>query len=486
MDASPRIEAALHAALAGWDPASGPPRLAAALRYAVFPGGARIRPRLCWAVAAACGGRPPGRGGCRRRVDRTPALRLARPRRPAVLRRRLHAPRQALRPSRVRRAARRARGRRADRARVRVLARPRACPPERLAPLLRIVSQGVGMPHGIVAGQAWECEPRVVLADYQQAKTGALFAAATMAGAAAAGADAEPWRLLGARLGEAYQVADDLRDVACDPAEIGKPIGRDAALGRPSAAGELGIAGALRAARGPRQGRDRFDSGVSGPGRADRGDAGRDAAAGAEGTRAARRLKVRRRDARARCHADTAGVGVADRWYAWRDRWLGSADFRRWAAAFPLTRPIARRRARAVFDLCAGFVYSQVLLACVRLRLLELLAERPQSLPVIARRTGLPLEGAARLVDAAIALRLVAARGPRPLRPGRTRRDGGRRSGDQGDGRAPRAALRRPARSGGAAARRRQRHRARTVLALRGRGGAGCARAPTGSRTTRR
>ena len=32
-----------------------PPRLADALRYAVFPGGARIRPRLCLAVAPACG-----------------------------------------------------------------------------------------------------------------------------------------------------------------------------------------------------------------------------------------------------------------------------------------------------------------------------------------------------------------------------------------------------------------------------------------------
>ena len=32
-----------------------PPRLAAAIRYAVFPGGARIRPRLCLAIAAGCG-----------------------------------------------------------------------------------------------------------------------------------------------------------------------------------------------------------------------------------------------------------------------------------------------------------------------------------------------------------------------------------------------------------------------------------------------
>ena len=52
--------------------------------------------------------------------------------------------------------------------------------------------------------------------------------------------------MLGERLGEAYQVADDLRDVASSAEDIGKPTGRDAALGRPSAARELGIAGSLR------------------------------------------------------------------------------------------------------------------------------------------------------------------------------------------------------------------------------------------------
>ena len=94
--------------------------------------------------------------------------------------------------------------------------------------------RGVGMPSGIVAGQAWECEPqRRRWRDYQRAKTGALFAAATMAGARPPGADAEPWRALGERLGEAYQVADDIRDVAGDPRIIGKPIGRDVALGSP-------------------------------------------------------------------------------------------------------------------------------------------------------------------------------------------------------------------------------------------------------------
>jgi geranylgeranyl diphosphate synthase type II len=116
---------------------------------------------------------------------------------------------------------------------------------ERVAPVLGTMVQGVGMPTGIVAGQAWECEPRVSLAEYQRAKTGALFTAATRCGALAAGARAEPWAYLGDWLGEAYQVADDIRDVIADPRLLGKPVGQDATHGRPSAAAELGLEGAV-------------------------------------------------------------------------------------------------------------------------------------------------------------------------------------------------------------------------------------------------
>ena len=59
------------------------------------------------------------------------------------------------------------------------------------------------------------------------------------------GADPAPWRALGDRLGEAYQVADDLKDALGDAATIGKPVGVDAALERPNAVSELGVAGAV-------------------------------------------------------------------------------------------------------------------------------------------------------------------------------------------------------------------------------------------------
>jgi geranylgeranyl diphosphate synthase type II len=125
------------------------------------------------------------------------------------------------------------------------VAKSAARSPQRLAPLIATIATGVGMPCGIVAGQAWECETHVSLAQYQRAKTGALFAAATMAGAQAAGAPAAPWRALGEWLGEAYQVADDIRDVVGDPRVMGKPVGRDAALLRPSTASALGLDGAI-------------------------------------------------------------------------------------------------------------------------------------------------------------------------------------------------------------------------------------------------
>jgi demethylspheroidene O-methyltransferase len=107
-----------------------------------------------------------------------------------------------------------------------------------------------------------------------------------------------------------------------------------------------------------------------------------------------------------------------ERWYGrwldplWslRDRWLASPGFRRGAASFLLTRPMARRRARQLFDLVAGFVYSQVLLACVRLRLFDILGEGPQTAAALAQRLDLGADALQRLLDAAESLQLVQRR----------------------------------------------------------------------------
>lgn len=107
----------------------------------------------------------------------------------------------------------------------------------------------------------------------------------------------------------------------------------------------------------------------------------------------------------------TATLSFTDRLLAVRDRLLASPAFHRFASGFPLTRPIAQRSARELFDLVAGFVYSQVLSACVKLDLFEILSAGPQTLPALAHRFGMSDEAAERLLAAAVSLRLVEKRG---------------------------------------------------------------------------
>ncbi len=250
MDVATRIEASLADSVLLAEASGAPPRLAAAMRHAVFPKGARIRPRLTLAVAGACGDDRPALASaaaaaiellhCASLVhDDMPCFDDAATRRgkPSV-HRAFGVPLAVLAGDALIILA------------FQTLSRSAPCAPERLGPVLAAVGDGVGVPFGIVAGQAWECEPAVDLSEYQRQKTGALFAAACVAGAAAA-AHPEPdaWRLLGDRLGEAYQVADDLRDAVEDETTLGKPVGRDAALGRPSAVAEFGLEGAVRRLR---------------------------------------------------------------------------------------------------------------------------------------------------------------------------------------------------------------------------------------------
>ncbi len=246
MDPMQRIEQALSAALAGTEQPGGPPRLAAAVRHAVMPGGARVRPRLCLAVALACG-------------DDDPALTDAACASLELLHcaSLVHDDLPCFDDSPLRRGVPTVHVAYGERLAVLAgdalivlafesLGRAGTQAPARLPALLATVAAGVGMPFGIAAGQAWECEPQVSLRDYQRAKTGALFAAATCAGAEAAGVDGEVWRAFGEWLGEAYQVADDIRDVIAEPQALGKPVGQDAAHGRPSSAREFGLDGALQ------------------------------------------------------------------------------------------------------------------------------------------------------------------------------------------------------------------------------------------------
>ncbi len=99
-----------------------------------------------------------------------------------------------------------------------------------------------------------------------------------------------------------------------------------------------------------------------------------------------------------------------ERWCDWRNRRVADPAFQRRAAAFVLSRPLVRRQAGELFDLMAGFVYTQVLLSCVRLQLFELLARGPLPAARIAVATGLEPAMAQRLCAAAAALELLDLR----------------------------------------------------------------------------
>ena len=104
-----------------------------------------------------------------------------------------------------------------------------------------------------------------------------------------------------------------------------------------------------------------------------------------------------------------SGATVVERIRDWRSRVIADARFQRWAASSPLTRRLAQRKARALFDLCAGFVYSQVLSACVKLEVFDLLRAGPKTCETLAPRMALSVPAARRLLKAAASLRLLRA-----------------------------------------------------------------------------
>lgn len=244
MDPRTRVERSLMATLSNASCDVCPPTLAAAARYAVFPGGARVRPLLCLGVAAACGEHGPASLAAATSIELLHCASLVHDDLPcfddAELRRG--------KPS-VHRAFGEAIAVLTGDALIvlafEALAGGCRESPRILPELLTILSRSVGMSGGLVAGQAWESEDSVLLSDYHAAKTGSLFVAATKAGAISAGGDPGQWESFGALLGEAYQVADDIRDAASTAADLGKPVGQDAALSRPSAIGQFGLDGSI-------------------------------------------------------------------------------------------------------------------------------------------------------------------------------------------------------------------------------------------------
>jgi len=237
----------LEEAMAEHATAQCPPLLAQALNYAVFPGGARVRPKICKAVALANNSSDVGlANAAASAIELLHCASLVHDDLPCFD----DATQRRGKPSVHAKFGERIAVLTGDAlivAAFQTLATHaiHAVRTERVPLVTAIVARGVGAPHGICAGQAWECERSVDLSRYHRAKTGALFVAATCAGAAAAGVDPGPWVNLGASIGEAYQIADDIKDAISDPETLGKPTGIDVKLDRPSAVRELGLDGAV-------------------------------------------------------------------------------------------------------------------------------------------------------------------------------------------------------------------------------------------------
>ncbi|MEM6824264.1 MAG: polyprenyl synthetase family protein [Pseudomonadota bacterium] len=244
-----RIEAAIARAITQGQSGSPPPQLASALEYAVSPGGARIRPTILMSVANACGDKDPALADaaaaaleimhCASLVhDDLPCFDDADIRRgKASVHKAFSEPLALLTGDSLIVMA------------FETIQRAGRHDPARALELTLMLAQRTGMPGGICAGQGWESEAEVDLSAYHRAKTGALFVAATQMGATASGQDPDPWFELGARIGEAFQVADDLRDAVYDAEALGKPAGQDAVHGRPNAVSALGVQGAVERLR---------------------------------------------------------------------------------------------------------------------------------------------------------------------------------------------------------------------------------------------
>jgi demethylspheroidene O-methyltransferase len=102
---------------------------------------------------------------------------------------------------------------------------------------------------------------------------------------------------------------------------------------------------------------------------------------------------------------------LRDRVRDWLEAHMRDPAFQRKALRVPLLRRFALAQSARLFDLLAGFTYTQTLLAFVRVGGPEALAGGPHALETLATRFALSPEATRRLLDAAVALELVRREG---------------------------------------------------------------------------
>lgn len=126
------------------------------------------------------------------------------------------------------------------------------CTPQQRVELCACLARAAGF-DGMVGGQALDMASAnralslTELKSMHRMKTGALITAALEMGAIVAEASSEQRRTLvrvGERIGLAFQIIDDVIDVRGDSRTLGKTSGKDAAAGKSTYVGLLGLKGA--------------------------------------------------------------------------------------------------------------------------------------------------------------------------------------------------------------------------------------------------
>ncbi len=252
-----RAERELSRRLEPSDP--GTPRLLSAMRYSTLGGGKRLRPVLVYATGSALGAAPELLDDAAVAVEFIHAYSLIHDDLPAMddddLRRgRPTCHRQYDEGTAV------LAGDALQALAFEVLASSRTSglPVAARLQQVQVLAHGIGTA-GMAGGQAIDLEavgqqldgPR--LEGMHRRKTGALIQASVLLGAIAAGiAAGEEYAALqryGAELGLAFQIQDDVLDVAGETAAMGKTAGSDAARGKPTYPSLFGLDEAARLAR---------------------------------------------------------------------------------------------------------------------------------------------------------------------------------------------------------------------------------------------
>ena len=107
---------------------------------------------------------------------------------------------------------------------------------------------------------------------------------------------------------------------------------------------------------------------------------------------------------------DHSDYGLFDRLYILKDKLIANSQFQNTVAKIPFLRGIAKKRANQLFDVMAGFVYTQILLACIRLNIFNQLKDGPLTLEAIKNECGLERAPLKQLLDAAVSIHLLEIR----------------------------------------------------------------------------